>query len=524
MSGKRKQNFIEGALILMIANLVVKIIGAGFKIPLNWLIDDEGMGIFGKAYTIYSSLFVIATAGLPVAISKMVSESLVSDNKVLARKILRAALFILGIIGLLGTAVLYCGADWFSVKLGDPACADAIRMISPAVFFVSVLSALRGFFQGHGDMRPTALSEVVESTVKLAVGLILSAHFIKQGFKAGAEGAILGVAFGTLCALIALCVVRFLQSRKEPKSGTVSCGELSDISKKLLIIAIPITIGAAVTSLTSIIDMATISNRLIEIGFSVEKARELYGAYTGKAITLFNMPPTLIAAVSMSIVPAIAAAMHAGDKNAARENSTLAVRVTFLLTLPCAVGMMSLSDPILHLLFGENIAGDMLMCLAPAVLFVSLVSVTTAILQASGKVYLPVIHMLIGGIVKVVVNYILVGIPQININGAGIGTGVCYLLIAVLNLRAVSRICDMHLTVSDIIKPLVASLFMAFVAIGSQYAVLCFTDTRFSVLFSIALAAIVYLIVLLMSQGIRKNEILALPKGEKIASMLRRWL
>ena len=565
---KKSSSFIKGALILAIANFVVKLIGAGFKIPLIGLIGDEGSGYFNVAYQIYTFMFIVATAGFPVAISKMVSESVARGNDDEARKICKVAFGFLFVIGLIGTLIMLVFADGLAELVGIPGASMGISVIAPAVFFVAMSSAYRGYFQGRQNMYPTAFSEVVESTGKLIIGLLCAALFMGMtvdgsigkaiDFAAkkvsdqhtqtifASTGAIFGVTAGTFLACVLLTVI-YLVSRKKNKSNEVTRGN-GEILKTLIKIAIPITIGASVSSLTTLIDMGTISRRLIvrpevferyafmfkegteffskavEAGWDnatilTQKATTLYGMYTGKALTMFNLPLTLIVALGTSVVPAISAAVAKKENIEARSITESTLRIAMLFSAPCAFGMAVLSREILDLLFGTYNAYSVLSILAFAIIPVAIVQVTNSILQAYGRVVVPVIHMVIGGVVKVLVNYFC--IPYLGIDGAPVGTGVCYLIIAILNIRALIKVSGVKINWGDfIIKPIIAALIMG--AVG--FVLTTFIPIgKITCIIEIGICGIVYLISIVLVKALKKEDVLNLPKGEKLAEILEKY-
>lgn len=575
----KKQSYLQGAIILVFANLLVKAIGALFKIPLANIIQEEGMALFSTAYNLYACMFVIATAGLPVAVSKMVSASLAKHNYAETKKIFKAAVTLLTLIGLAGSLVLFLGARAFSNYVESSQSYLSIIAIAPAVFFVAVLSAFRGYFQGFSNMAPTALSEVVEALGKLVIGLLLAYLLMPTGIENASAGAVLGVTAGTFFACLIMIVTFFIKRKDMYGHGACLATESRSTKKiffELAKLAVPITIGAAVTSLTNVIDMAMIRQRLQTIPvtqevftmltefyarpateavigqFLKEKSAEiLYGAYSGYAIPMFNLPPTIVMALSMSVVPGISAAYAMKNHKEVKLLSESTLRITTLFSLPCAVGLSVLSQPILITVYNNARSAAMLSILAYAVIFVCLVSVTTAMLQAAGKVMVPVRNMAIGGIVKIVTNYFLIAMPAVNIGGAPISTTLCYLTIAVLNIMSVKRVLKPGLSLSSmIIKPVIAAGAMG-VAAGLSYKFCAqvlnavpfsfganfmpqmqpvtpvASDARLKVIIalciSMAVAVIVYAIMVFALKLIKREDVLMLPKGEFLTRMMDKF-
>lgn len=527
MSNKKTQNFVEGAMILMVANILVKVIGAVFKIPLNYLLGDEGMGYFGTAYTVYNWLFIVATAGMPVAISKMVAESRATGNNRQAHRIFKVSFGLLACIGVAGFAFLYFGADFCAGLMASPSAGAGIRALSPAILFVALMSVFRGFFQGQQNMLPTAVSEVCEALGKLIIGYGAAILLISSGIEKAAAGAVFGVSAGGFFALASLTII-YLKKRNTilpyNRSEKFHDESYRSILGELVRIAVPITIGASVFSLTSIIDAAMIMRRLQgAAGFGYDAANTLWGAYTGKTITMFNLVPTLITAISISIVPTIAAAFATKNFDKAQEATAGSLKITILLTAPCAVGMAILAGPILQLIFHSTSAQSTLSILGYGIVFVSLVSLTNAILQATDHAVIPVVHMAIGGVVKILVNYVLVGNPDINIAGAPIGTILCYGVILILNLRSIRKIIHIRYSITSlIVKPLVSVAVMAAAVIGI-YSLTDVLGNTVATVISIATGGIAYIAVLFVTGGISAEDVQMLPKSGKILPILKKY-
>lgn len=527
MSSDKKQTFMKGALILMIANILVKVIGAVFKIPLNYLIGDKGMGYFGSAYTVYNWLYIVATAGLPVAISKMVAESQAMGNNRQAHRIFSVSLRLLGIIGVAGFAFLYFGGDFCANLMGNPSAAAGIKALSPAILFVSLMSAYRGFFQGQQNMLPTAVSEVSEAIGKLSIGYLLALMYISVSIEKASAAAVFGVSAGGFFSLLTLMLMH-LKNRKNilpyDKNDKQPVKSDKEILIMLVKIAVPITIGASVFSLTTLIDAGMIMRRLQNAaGIEYDVANEMWGAYTGKTITMFNLVPTLISAISISIVPTIASSFATKNIDKANEATFGSIKITILLTAPCAVGMAILAGPILQLLFHSTSAESTLSILGYGIVFVSLVSLTNAILQATGHATIPVVHMVIGGIVKIIVNYFLVGNPKINIVGAAIGTILCYVVILCLNLRTIKNTLNISYKVTElVIKPLVSVAAMVVVVL-TVYRFTGDLGNTISTALSIVAGGITYVVVLFAAGGVTASDVQMLPKAEKLVPILKKF-
>ena len=503
---KAKQTIVGGTIILMVANVLVKLIGAAFKIPLARLIGKSGMGMFGTAYTLYTFLFVVATAGFPVAVSKMVAEAEAKGKAEESRKILRTALTILGTVGLVGTLALYFYARPFSSMIGNERAELGIMYIAPAVFCVAIMAAFRGYFQGKQNMYPTAISEVIEALGKLVIGYVLAAYWLGSGLEKSAAGAVFGVSCGTF--LGALYIVGVYLFKDNVKVGRYK-GNRS-IMKELIMIALPITLGAAASSLTNVADLFTVMTRLQTIPWvTAEMANDYYGMYTGFAVPLFNLPLTLVVAISMSIVPGIAGNLARNKHDEARGITQNAIRMALLLGLPCAIGLLILAEPILLILYGTAEAATLLKILSVSVALVAVVSVANAILQSYGHVTIPVINMLIGGIVKVLVNYFL--IPMIGINAAPIATLCGYSIIVGLDLIFIKKYTGARFSLMEfIIKPAFAVGGMAVAVLLAYNGLIGTIGTRLAGVVAVGVGVVFYIILVFKAKCIRKEDIILL--------------
>lgn len=532
---KKKKTFMQGALILICGNLMVKLIGAIYSIPLVNIIGETGYAYYQAAYQIYALLFVISTAGLPVAISKMVSASCALGKFSEVRRIFSVALSMFMVVGLTGFLLMFGTSDWIAHRTQLDQAAYSVRALAPAVFFVAIMSTYRGFFQGLQNMLPTAISEITEALCKLFVGLGLAMTLVAMAKPdyIVASGAITGVTVGTFMSATVLTIIFFRSTerkqvyRAEDTSGE-KCRSRGQILKQLISYAVPITIGAAVMSLTNLIDLGMVVNRLVDVGFTKEQATFMYGAYGGMAQKLFNLPASLIFTIGTSAIPVISAAYAVRDTKVTKSTIESALRICAMLAIPAGVGLMVLSQPVLSLLFyskpdGVAVAAPLLSRLGMATAFVCLVSLTNAMLQAVGLVNVPVFTMICGGIVKFIGDYVLIAIPSINIMGAPTATNLCYGTIMVLNLYfIVKRIGVMPNFVSIFIKPLIAAACMAVVAVTTYNLGAMVLGTKLGTLVGIGCAVLTYFGVLAAIKGFLREDVKLLPKGEKIAAFLEK--
>lgn len=521
----QKQSFLEGALILIAANILIKLIGALFKIPLKNLIGADGMGIYNTAYTPYAFLLTLSTVGIPVAVSRMTAQAEALGRERELRRIFGVSVGLSAAVGGVLSVILLLAARPFTEAIPNTRALYAVMMFAPALLFASIVSAFRGFYQGLSNMVPTALSQLVESVSRLLLGYTLAYLAISRGssVETAAAAAILGVSLSTLLSLFYLLIREKLRGTVKKLPGSRE-GKRRNIARTLSRIAFPITLASGLTSLTGFIDMFVIQNRLQIIGYTEQGASTLYGIYETMCVSLINLPQTLVAAVTVSLIPMLSASLAQHDVVRSRRAVDSALRLTAFMAFPCTVAFLALPEPLLMLLFREDTAeaAGLLRILAPATVFISFVSVTNAILQAAGKERLSLYSMLIGSIVKLVVNYILVGSPEFGIAGAPISTVICYTVILILNLIFLLRMPEAAPKKwLSILKPGLAAVLMG-VFIYLLYPWLSAgIGPKVAVILMMILGAVFYGAALLTLHGIYREDVLMFPKGEKIANFLK---
>ena len=521
----QKQSFLEGALILMLANVIIKLIGAVFKIPLKNLIGGDGMGIYNTAYTPYAFLLTIATAGIPVAVSRMVAEANALGRTGEIKRIFHISLVTSVVVGAVLSTGMFLFAKPFVESIPNTRALYSVMTFAPALFFGSVVSAYRGYYQGMSNMYPTAISQVVEAISRLIFGYAFAYFAIKLGYSVeiAAAATILGVVVSTIAGMAYMLI-------REAVCGTIkklpfgTSKSKRDIGRQLRNIAIPITIASGVMSLTNFIDMYVIQNRLQTIGYTEQGASTLYGIYETMCVSMMNLPQTLIAAVTVSLVPMIASSVAQANQRRAQRTVESSLRLVSLMAFPCAVGLFVLTEPVLSLLFSEDVAtaAPLLRTLTLGTVFISFVSITNAILQAMGRERISLYSMLVGSIIKLVVNYTLIGIPSVGIAGAPIGTVLCYAVIMVVNFVIIIRSPQVapHKW-GSILKPALASAVMGVFILLLYPWLSSVMGTTLATLSMICMGAALYVVTLIAVRGFYREDIVMLPKGEKIADFLR---
>lgn len=555
---EQKSTFFGGAAILAAGIAIVKLIGALYKIPIGNILGDEGNGHFSNAYVIYNLLLMVSTAGLPIALSKTISEAHTLGRRNQVNRIFRVALIAFFILGVVSFLVMFQFAGPLAKWQGDSLAVNAVRALAPACFFVCIISAFRGYAQGHSDMIPTSVSQIIEALGKLFIGVALAWYFmsINAGTEIAAAGAIFGVTAGAGIALIFLIISHnrrgvpgALESDDEPDSS-------GKILKRLLVIAIPITLGASVVPVTTWLDTYQVQNILRSVmqAESAEYYKALnmvdpvvatYGAYQ-KAINVFNLPSSFMVALTACIIPAISACWTKKDQVGVGRIAESSLRVGSLLALPAGIGLTAMAVPIMRLLYPitDHAAADPCMAvLGIASIFVCLMFICNSILQASGFVNLPIVVMLIGCIAKLAVNNFLVRREGFGIVGAPVGTLVCYFIVAMVELIIIKRVIPKAPNYARIfVKPLIAAILMGVgvyatyglltralinfsrfqsVAEGSGATVLSGLGNAIATMGCIGVGMIIYAVLIVSLKAISKEDLSLMPKGEKIAQILR---
>ncbi len=527
-----KRAFFSGVLALSVANILVKIIGVFFKIPIANILSEEslgsgvGLGYFSASYTVYVWLFTLATAGLPNGISIVVAEDRAHGNHTGIRTTYRRTLLVFALIGAALSALLFFGAGPISHLIGNPDARLSMMAIAPTLFFICLLSVVRGYFYGFQEMLPSAVSEVIESLLKLAFGIGGAYYAYKAGFDAPTVSAF--AIFGVTVGVAAGTVYLFFMKRRYLKKQrfhypTPSHGERQQgsVLRRVFAISVPITLAASAMSLTGLIDVSTMMARLQSIGYSESEASALYGTYTMLAVPMYNLPVVLLTPISSAVIPLFSSMAASGNREEVRRLTGSAMRLVSLLVLPAALGMSAFSYPVLSLLYAESaarVAAPLLSVLSAATFFLGLITVSNAVLQAHHMAGRTVISMTVGAAVKLVTSVLLVGNPSIGIYGVPLGTVLCYLTILLINTYFLAKHLGVYPDIlHSVIRPCAAALpAVLFVRLLVYPLLADWIYPKFATLLAIVLTAALYFVGLFLFRVLRKEDILLLPRGEKI--------
>lgn len=514
---------MKGAFVLTAAAFVTKVLGAVYRIPLYPVLGDQGFGLFQMAYPIYGMVLVLSTSGINVAISKLVAERMAGGDRRGAAEAFKSSLVLLAISGLVFSSVLFLSAGWVATEVTrDPRAKLSIAAISPAVLFVSVMSAYRGLFQGLQQMGPTAVSQIIEQSVRVITMLLLAVLLVPKGVEFAAAGATFGAVTGALAGLFYLWAV-CRRKRVSEAIGTGAAAVSVSTMAAVLRIAIPVSLASGVLGLTQIVDMALVPWRLQAAGLPVPVATAQYGEMSGAALPLVNLPTVLTAALQVSLVPAIAADTAVGDRAHLSARVRTALRLSFQVMLPAAVGLWVLSDPIARLLFRDPDVAVPIAALSSSAVFMGLQQTTSGILQGLGLLQLPVRHLLWGTLAKFAVTLWLTS--AVGIRGACYGTVIGFAIAALLNLKALTDRVESVLHFGEmLIAPGIACVVMAFSVNFSYVASVQLThSSNLSTLAAIAVGVLVYSVCLGLTGGLKREDVEILPGiGRRVASILQK--
>ena len=576
---RKHQNLLQGPLILGVATLLVKIIGAIYKIPLMNIIGGEGFGYYNTAYTIFTPLYTIATAGIPVAVARMVSECVTLGRYRDVRRIFQLSMTCFLVTGTAGSLIMLFGSKFLAGTVcGNPGAFLPVIILSPAVFFLCMTSAYRGYYQGLRNMYPTAVSQVIEAVVKVAVGLALTVLVTTLGFSEAAKsGKFLGIDLGlsaeglsetsalapvAAAAAIAGVMIStmvgmiYLMVHYHFKGDGITQPELYDapeatskkkLLKTLVTISVPVCLATLSTNITNLIDLVSLMNRmeyairldhftvlemykgLLPEGLELEGIPNyLYGVYSGMPVTLFNLVPTIAMTFGTAALPNVAAAWTSHNRHRIKNSVDTVLRLTTLIAVPAGIGLSVMSHEVLSLLYPMRmneveIASPLLRVMGITVIFVCTCASCHSILQGIGKERLPLIFMLIGAAVKLAVNYVFVAIPSLNIQAAPYGSLVCYIIIMIIDIIAINHYAQIKINLyATFLLPIFCGTLCGIGAKVSYYLFDILLSEKLATVGAIGVAVVIYGLSILLTKGITKKDFLMIPKGEKIAKVLEK--
>jgi stage V sporulation protein B len=529
MTRLSRDTFLKGALILTAAGVIVKIIGSVSRILLSRLLGGEGIGLYQMAYPIYLLALSISSAGIPIAISIIVAEKIALRDYRGANRVFRISLALLAVTGVGFTLLLYNGASWLIDHqfVRDPRAYYAIAALAPAIFFVTVLSSFRGYFQGMQMMTPTAVSQIAEQLFRVATMVLFAYLLLPRGLEFAAAGASFGAGPGAAAGLLVLIYFYWryrprLKSNIEHQPGIIQESGWS-IIRRMISLALPVSLANIMIPVVSSIDLFIVPARLEAAGYTVEQATELFGYLTGMAVPLVNMATILTSSLSASLVPAISEAYTLGDHETIYRRTSTAMRIANLITIPSFAGLCLLATPISQMLYGTPNAGTSIAVMALGIFLLGVHQVTTGVLQGLGHTAIPVANMVISAVVKTILSWVLTAMPAFGIMGAAWATNADFGVAAILNVYFVYRYVGFGIGAKDLLKIVAATAAMGgAVLVVYDLVMLKTLHNTIATLASIVIGGGVYAAVLLLIGGISANDIERLPRvGKFLAKIIR---
>ena len=524
----KKQNFLYGTAMLAMATAIVKIIGAIYKIPLNAIIGKQGFSYYSTAYEIYNVLLMISTAGLPVAMSRMISQASSLGHYNQVRRIFSTARTLFLTLGITGSLLMTLFCRQLAAFQNQPDAWAAIGCLGPCVLLICIMSTFRGFFQGQRNMLPTSVSQVIEAVVKLIVGMAAAVAilYFTKSVSLAAGGAILGVTVSCLVSAMYL-YGRFRKNFAEMPESQEAAESFGRTAKQLLAIAIPITIGSAGLQILTMMETKIYMGQLLGLGYTQLEADSMKGIYN-MSQTIYNMPCAFITPITISIIPAITANLTLKDFTGAKATEESAVRVMGLICMPCAFGLAALAGPVTSLLGGYKgddlaLSTALMTIMGFNIMFNAIVLLTNAMMQAHGHAVVPVINMFISGFLRLIVVYILTGNRDIGIIGTPIGAMLCFLCITVLNVLSMRRVLENPpAIIKNLLRPFLAAAIMGVCVYGALLGLKGMgMDSRLVLCgLPLVIGVVVYGVAAIGLKAITRADCMLLPKGEKIAKIL----
>ncbi len=527
---KQVKSVARGISILGIAGIICKVVGLLFSIPLN-MIGEDGVAEAGKVanlfylvYPTYTLLLTISSAGLPVAVSRMVADFLARDDARNARRTFRVSLMILLSVGGFFSLIMVAMNRFLVGMVGVPTTSMGFYAIAPCVMIVCVLSAFRGFFQGQQNMLPTAVSQLIEQVGKVFLSLPLAyiGIHVFRSLEIGAAGALFGITLAEIIAMLYM-VIRYRMKKKEydrlPQAPDLEPLDNRKLLHRLIIISIPITISACIIPLSQFIDSAMMIKRMITAGLTQAAAEDAYGAFTSAVIRLINIPTALALAISISLVPGVSSHFAIRDEKGVQREINTGMRYAFLIGFPCSVGMSLLSHRIVSFFYFTwssyriQLASELLTFSALTVVLFTVVQATSSILQGVRKQKIPMYTMIAGVSVKILLNYLLIGTPGIDIHGGPYASIACYSVVMVLNIFYVCKYARIKFRWSAwVIRPGMSAAIMG-VAVYLLNTVL--PGGRITTILCVAAGIIVFAVSALLFKAVTKDDLNTILRRRK---------
>lgn len=495
----KKQSLIKGSLILGVAGILAKFLGLFFRWPIVMLIGDQGLGYYQLAYPLYGFFIAIST-GIPISLSKIISENNVLGKEKENFYMMNVAIKVMFIISICTSFLLiFFGQDIINLFHWEKDAYYSMLGISLAPMFIAIVNPIRGFFQGYQNMTPSAISQLFEQVGRVIVGVGLAYLLLPKGIAVSAGGASFGATAGAILAALYL-LIKYNKEKKQVNK-TYSKYKVRGGLRKLLLMAVPISIGAAVVSIMGMIDAVLVPKKLLEAGMSPSEATILFSQFTGKASALVHIPLTLSIALCSSIIPIIAEKYLLKNRNELNQKISIAMKLGLVIALPCCLGLFFLAEPIMVTIFpGREGGANILRYLSLSIPFMTLTQISTSILQGVGSYVKPIINMFIAVVIKIVLTMVLVPMKELNIQGAVIATIIAYVVVSILNLISMKIKLKYKSNLGEVfLKPALASVIMIICTLSLFLFLLDrMNSIMMNCILSIALGGVIYIVAILI--------------------------
>lgn len=542
----KKETFFISVLILIISQIFIKIFGLVYRL---YLTNREGFGdtgnaIYSSGYQIYALLLTLSSVGVPNAISKLISERVAIGDYRGAKRVFKVSFVTFSLIGLFGTFILFQGANYISnVILQIPEAELTLVALSPSLFFVSIISVIRGYFNGIQKISITAKSQILEQVFKtLFTIIIVEIIVLINGTNTTimAAGANLATTFSIILSFLYLCLFyksnNFLYNSKFILNNVGKSNiaqnlltsakksqkeRIINIIKQILIVSIPISLTAILTSLNKNIDSITVI-RTLKTFLTEEEAKIQYGILSGKVDTIITLPMSLNIAFATALVPAISSAKAKNDIDTIKNKISFSLLITILIGLPCTVGLFIFSEEIINLLFPNASSGATLLQISSiTIIFIVITQNLNGALQGLGKVITPMIATGLGLIAKIILNLILIKIPEIGVNGAAIASIVNNVIVCIIEFLMLNKLIQIKFSFSKyILKPIIITCIMGISSYYLYTILINYIDFKGAIIISLIFAVIIYSILAIIFKIFNEKELLSLPGGKIIHKIL----
>lgn len=520
MEKNTTKNLIKQGSILVASSLIVRVMGLLYRIPITNLWGDQGLGTYGDAYQVYSFFLVFACFSIPAMMSKMMGERLATGQYANAAKVFRCALILVGTIGLACMLVMWFGCDWIAIKLyNNPDASEGIRYLGPTIWIVSLMSVVRGYFQGMNDMRPTAISEIIEGFLHAVFSVVLAFIMFSMGINWSVTGGILGTGIGAIGGLIflTLCYVRHQHHHKEYSGTSQTVTESTkSIYAQMLKLMIPIVLASTIFSLKSMLDASLFGKLMLAKGYEQDTVVAMRGIYTGKFVVLINLPISIGDSLGTASVPSVAASSALGRYDELKERLCSVIKTVLIVSIPCAFGLAALGKPILMMLFPSSYQGGELFWVGSfSVVFYCVNHVATGILQGLNRPQIPMRNAFVGVAITCVLNVLFISVLDLNIYALALNTLIFSGLLMILNMKAAVHMCKVKVNfVKMAIKPLLCGAFMAVSCILLYNAAYSLVESNLiATVAAVGIGIVVYFVLMVNMKGITDSDMENLPLG-----------